>query len=408
MISIEQAWALIDKHVSELASEKCAVSASVGRVLAEDVMSVTDLPPFDQSAMDGVIVHAEDIAGAGPKSPVTLPIAGEIPAGRHAQWPTLERGTVARIFTGAPAPSGDVTMVPRERIVCEEGRCTFESAGSIGANIRRRGEEIATGAAVLSVGTRMTAGTIAAISMAGVAEVVARRRSRLAVITTGDEVISPGQALAPGQVYDANQAFLSAWAHEEGVEIVFCQHTADSKEALTEAIGEAAKIADLIVTTGGVSVGKHDHVLSSSEDAGFERRFWKVAQKPGKPLYFATRAGVSLLGLPGNPGAVFANAHAFLDRIVDRMEGALFIRPRLESGLLTSAQRARPERGQWLRVRASSDDAGVVRLKSLHGQGSHMLGNLASANAVAWIPAGVDTLDAGAHLRFFRLPSGLK
>lgn len=407
MISIEQAWELIDEHVTQLARERCAVAKSVGRVLAEDVVSVTDLPPFDQSAMDGVVVHAKDIASASETSPITLPVLGEIPAGRHDTWPSLETGGVARIFTGAPVPAGEVTMVPRELIVRDGDSCTFVEPAPIGGNIRRRGEEISAGKIVLTAGSRMTAGTSAAASMAGIAEVIVRRRPRVAVITTGDEVVAPGAALEPGQVYDANQAFLSAWAEEEGVEIVFCQHIADSEDALQAAIEEAADLADVLVTTGGVSVGKHDHVLSSADNAGFTQRFWKVAQKPGKPLYFATRESVALLGLPGNPGAVFANAYAFLDRIIDRMEGASSARPHLESGALTSAQRARPERGQWLRVVAASDDSGVVRLSSLDGQGSHMLGNLAAANAVAWIPAGVDSAESGAQLKYFRLLSGL-
>lgn len=404
MISIEEAWACIDERVRSLETERRAVDEALFHVLAEPVAASVDLPPFDASAMDGIVAYVRDVSEARDDAPVTLPLADEIAAGRRSDWPTLGDGMAARIFTGAPVPPGPVTMIPREVLDFGDGYVTVRAASPVGANIRRRGEELHTGDDILAKGTRLTAGTVAAASMAGVAHVTVRRRPRIAVITTGDEVVAPGGSLAPGQVYDANRAMLLGWARGEQLEVVECRHVADTQESLAAAIGEASERADLVVTTGGVSVGDHDHVLAAAASAGFETAFWKVAQKPGKPLYFGQKHAVSLLGLPGNPGAVFVNIHAFLDRIVDHYEGAARVRPWFELGTFAGQQRSRNRRAQWLRVRVSSGHRCRNTLIPLGAQGSHMLSNLADANAICLIPPRDEPVEDNELLRFFRLP----
>jgi len=389
MISIDDAFAHYAAHIKPVSAVDVPLEDALLRTLAADAASQTDLPPFPQSAMDGYAIRTSDVAQASEDNPVTLKITGQIAAGRLDTIPTLGEGEAMRIFTGAHMPAGADAAVRREwaeRI--DDNHVRFTRRFKPGNDSRLQGEELPTGEILAVAGERLHAGVLAALSMAGVTTVHARRRVRIVAITTGDEVVKPGVTLAPGQVFDANAILLSsAFATRPDVEFSV-RHITDDLDTLAQSLADARQRADLVITTGGVSMGDHDFVIAASKRAGFEQHFWKVAQKPGKPLYFATAQDTALLGVPGNPGAVFVAIHTHIARVIDHFSGATIPRPVMRSARLRAdARRAGPRAG-WVRCRQVSSNDGTLLLAPLGRQASHMLSNLALCDSLALLEPG--------------------
>lgn len=390
MKTVEEAFAAIRSEVSAFDEETLVIGEASGRIAAQPLKARVDLPLFDQSAMDGIALRAADGASAG----VALPLAGTIAAGLQDPAWMLPAHRAVRIYTGAPVPRGADTVIPRENLRFRDGEVEILKPVREGANIRRRGEELHAGRTLVEAGERLSPGLCAALSMAGVSEVSAYRRPRVMVVTTGDEVVPPGSEPRYGQVFDANATMIAGWLRARGYQTsdpqqVRWAHLADDPGALTDALaGGGQWQPDIVLTTGGVSVGDRDYVHLAAEESGWERVFWKVAQKPGKPLLFA-RSGQSrawLLGIPGNPGAVFATLQTHARLLFDCAEGVVQPGPRWHTGIVDERLR-QSDRAIWYRCRREVDAEGRIRLKALGKQGSHMLSNLATADTLAWIPA---------------------
>ncbi len=387
MFSIDDARSAIDAATSPREVIACPIGDAVGHVLARDAVAACDLPPFAQSAMDGWAVRAEDVAGGA-----RLKVGGTVFAGRLDARPVHAPGTATRIMTGAMLPTGADAVIQQE-LAEVSGDLVTLPAVERETNVRAQGEERRAGELVLGAGVRLTPGRVGALSVAGIATVDVVRRPRVAIVTTGDEVVPPGRELAPGQVFDGNQAILRAEMARRGIDLTMCEHVADDPTALRTAMEKARAEADLLLTTGGVSVGEHDHVIACSEAAGYERVFWRVRQKPGKPLWFATDGARAHIGLPGNPGAVWVGMQVWVGRWLGLAEG--LGATRTARAVLMDAVGAHPAVDLWLRVRLTTDDDGRRCAWPLSGQASHMLGNLAECDGLVRVPSGGESWPAG-------------
>ncbi len=295
MISVSEAIARLreNSHV-RVAKETCELKACAGRVLATDIVAGINVPPADNSAMDGYALRRED--WKGPDHP--LEISQRITAGSPPE--SLKLGTTARIFTGAEIPEGADIVVMQEKCAVDGQLVRMESVGAIGANIRPKGQDIMNGAIVLHAGHRLRPQDIGLIASLGFAKVDVWQRLKVAIVSTGSELVEPGEVVKPGQIYNSNHYMLDALLRNWGFEVVDLGITVDDPQILSEVMARASREADAIVTTGGVSVGEEDHVKAVVESLG-SLDLWRVAIKPGKPFAFGNVMGTPFLGLPGNP-----------------------------------------------------------------------------------------------------------
>lgn len=405
LVPVAEALATYQRVLTPLTPRSQPLDTALGQVLAEPACAAVDLPLFDQSAVDGYAVRSADLLQAAPQLPVRLQITGEIAAGEAALAPLLP-GCAMRILTGAPVPAGADTIV-RQELVGRDGKwLQVGRALAPGTDLRRRGEELQCGARLAEPGTRLDAGRLAALAMAGVARAVLHPRARVAVLITGDEVRPAGDFLLEGQIPDANGPLVRGWLAQRGQPLVRSRAVGDRLDLLCDTVGEALEMADVVITTGGVSVGDRDFLPAAAERLGVRRHFWKVAQKPGKPLWFGTRGGptgqTALIGLPGNPAAVLAGLTVHVAAVIRALEGQS---AEPDWGYARLQQDVRPDRrDQWLRMRLGMDPhTGVAGLSSLPRQASHMLSNLMAADVLAWIPAGDESWRAGTVVRWLAL-----
>ncbi|MES2684293.1 MAG: gephyrin-like molybdotransferase Glp [Pseudomonadota bacterium] len=377
LLSVDEALARVMAAATPLGTETLSLAAARNRVLAADTHTQHPLPLFTQSAVDGYAVRQADLAAL----PARLPLAAPIAARAQATQPVLRPGMAARILTGGLLPLGADTVVRQERTARNGEAVIVLEAVATGTDIREQGEEMPQGAPVAAAGTCITPGLVGALALAGVSEVRVFKLPRIVVLVSGDEVVRDGSALQLGQVPDANGPLLQAHLCGWGLPPLRIEAVADTREAVSAAMARAFADADLVLTTGGVSVGDHDYIPSVAESLGAERLFWKVAQKPGMPLYVARHRGALLFGLPGNPASVLVNLMVYVRAALDSLQGLeaarRWQRLRLPSGLKRDAQKT-----LWLRGVMTADDEGRVTIRTLGGQASHMLGNLAEADAL--------------------------
>jgi molybdopterin molybdotransferase len=391
LTSVEDAIALVLERAEPLPAEPVALHDAVGLVLAEDAVARTDLPPFRSSAMDGFAVVARDAADV----PVTLPLAGESAAGHPASGP-LSSGSAMRIATGAVVPEGADAVVPKERADLDGDAVTVNAAPQVGAHIREPGRDVRAGAVVLSAGAEIGHAQIAALAAAGIPEVSCSRRPRVAVLATGSELRPPGATLEPGQLYESNGALLAAALTAAGALPRLLDVVADDRDALLAALRETDW--DVLVTTGGVSVGEHDLVRGVLAELGVEEIFWRIAMKPGKPVSFGVRDGKLVFGLPGNPVSVLVGFEVLVRPAIRALLGSPDPGPRYESAVLNAPIPRNAERFEF--VRALLRDG---RLEPVSGQESHMIVRAAQANALVAVEPGEGELAAGEAVRFIRL-----
>jgi molybdopterin molybdotransferase len=386
LISIDEALARYRDNIPRLPGECVPVELALGAVLDAPVHARTALPRFTQSSMDGYALRAGD--GLAPRT-----IVGTSAAGRHVHL-HLGPGETVRIFTGGVLPAG-ADAVARQEIVERTGETIrLTQTVSPGEAVRMRGEELLEGALLAKGGERVTAGLLAAFAMAGVAKLVVVRRPRVVVIITGDEVVRAGEPLCPGKIFDANGPLLRAWFIENGYKAPELVYVRDEEAALSRALDAALERAELVITSGGVSVGDRDFVPTAAARVGVRPIFWKVAQKPGKPLWFGMRNTSVLLGMPGNPAAVMACLTVHARAVLARLEGQADPLLGWRDGVLSGTVAADPERERLVRMRYHLRD-GAVRLEDLDKQDSHMLSNLGVANALVRLPRRARAIGAG-------------
>ena len=393
LLTLEAAQALVLERVRPLDAERVRLEAAGGRVLAETATALVDLPPFPSSAMDGYALRSADTPG-------TLPVVARIAAGSPVGRP-LAAGEAMGISTGGVVPDGADAVIQHEAVVENDNVITISNSVADGANIRPVGRDVAAGGAVISAGTRLGAAQIGALAAAGVAEVVCARRPRAAVLTTGSELKAPGSPLGPGEVYEANGVMLAAQLEAEGAVVTTLAAVADDESAHRRAIEQGLE-HDVLVTSGGVSVGPHDLVRRVEAELGVEEVFWRVAVRPGKPVSFGIRGPVLVFGLPGNPVSSLVGCELFVRPALRALQGASDPGPRFAAGRLAVSVTRNAGRDDLMRARSTVTDDGVV-LEPVGGQESHMIVRAAEADALVLVPRGEGELPAGASVRYLPL-----
>ncbi|MGH2845959.1 MAG: molybdopterin molybdotransferase MoeA [Thermoleophilaceae bacterium] len=388
LVSIDEGRRRVLEAVRPLPAEDVGVAAALGRVLSEDIRSAIDVPPFDSSALDGYA------AVAGPAA--ELEVVGEARAG-HPARERVEPGTAIRISTGAGIPEGATAVVPVERsepaVERSEPAAVRVDDSRPGANIRRAGEDIRAGELVLRAGSVLGPPELGVAASVGLASLRCSRRPRVAVLVTGDELTEPGTPLAPGGIYSSNGLALAAQVQRAGAESRPPRTVRDSAEETRAALGEALDSADVVVVSGGVSVGAHDHVKAAFAELGVEERFWGVSLRPGKPTWFGARGGVLAFGLPGNPVSAMVTFHLFARAALAALQGA---DPSPSRGFATLAEPIARHRSREQAVRVTlRSGADGWRAAPTGPQGSHMLTSMLGADAVARIEPGDGELGAG-------------
>jgi molybdopterin molybdotransferase len=380
--SYEDALAVLLGHARPVAKrERVALHDALGRVLAAPVASPIDVPGWDNSAMDGYAVRSADLAGERPR----LQIAQRIPAGVAGE--ALAPGSAARIFTGAPLPPGADTVVIQE--VCERDgdTVTIREAPNAGANIRRAGEDIRAGAEVLAAGTRLDAVHLGLAASVGVAELEVCRRIRVALVCSGDELVMPGQPLAPGQIYNSNQFTAAGLLRALGCEVVQLGIVEDTLDATCDALSRGAAAADLVLATGGVSVGEEDHVKPAVERLG-SLDLWKIAIRPGKPLAFGRVGTTPFIGTPGNPVSLFVTFLLFARPFILRMQGRSNVAPVVIPATADFDWPRPDRRREYVRARLEPAGDGSARVQVYSSRSSGVLSSVAWANGLAVVPGG--------------------
>jgi molybdopterin molybdotransferase len=388
LLSIDEALALVEANVHPLPPEEVALEQAYGRYIAQELHAAVDLPPFAASAMDGYALRAED-------SPGTLTVVGESSAGTPYVG-KLGRGEAVAISTGAVVPAQADSVVPIEDVTGTRERIELAAAVDPGSFVRARGSDIERGEKILEAGTRLGSAQIGAAAAVGLGTVLCRRRPSVAVLTTGTELRQPGEALADGQIYDANGPMLTAALLTSGAGVEHIPAAADNEEAHRAALTRALE-HDVVISSGGVSVGPHDLVRRVGQELGVREVFWRIALRPGKPLAFGVRDATLVFGLPGNPVSSLVCFELFVRPALLALQGAPSVRPAWIPGVLGAAVKRNPERDDLIRVRHETTEGSTVLLP-LHGQQSHQIAITAQADALARIPMGPGELAAGTEV----------
>jgi len=384
LISLGEARAAVLSAAEQGPLEEVALSAGLGRVLAEDVAAPFDVPPFDSSAMDGYAV----VAGPGGE----LEIRGESRAGHPSAEPARP-GIAVAISTGAPIPDGADAVVPVERTdPAGDGRVRV-SASEPGANLRRAGEDLRRGQPAVPAGSLLGPAELGVLASLGRDRALCATRPRVALVVTGDELAEPGEPLEPGRIYSSNASALAAQAAQAGAEVNLRSRVPDDREATEAAIGAGLDSADVVLISGGVSVGPHDHVKPALQALGVQEHFWRVSLKPGKPTWFGKRGRTLVFGLPGNPVSAMVCFQLFVRPALRIFQGADPEAVRV-SARLAEPWKANPARTEAVRCRVRTDERGLVA-EPTGDQGSHRLSSMLGADGLALVPSAQDELAPG-------------
>ncbi|MBN1928520.1 MAG: molybdopterin molybdotransferase MoeA [Chlorobiaceae bacterium] len=403
MITVQEAHHIIAATARPIeTTESVPLHRLRGRVLAEEVRADFPMPRFTNAAMDGFAVRFDEIAGTSESAPVTLPVSQELAAGALSVAP-LAAGTCARIMTGAPVPDGADTVVPFEQTSgFERETVEFYKAPKKGANIRHAGEEVAAGELLVAAGTRISPAEISLLASFGKASAPVRPQPKVSIITVGDELRLPGELAEPLAIYNSNLAMLAACLEAAGAEIIETRQLRDDRETIREALAEAIKRSDMVVTAGGISTGQYDFMHETLGELGVKQKFWKVAQKPGKPFYFgSTDGGVLLFALPGNPVSALVCLLEYGLPALALMQGAA---PATKfTALLDEPFPADRKRHRFL-FGTARIDGGVLRCRVSPQTDSHMLTALSGADCLIEAAPSPEPIPAGSLVTCAWLP----
>lgn len=395
-IAVTEAQARVLAAVLPFGSERVALAEAAGRVLREDVVAEWDVPGTDNSGMDGYAVRAADLAGATAESPVRLEVIADVPAGSIAAA-RVQAGQAARIMTGAPIPAGADAVAQVE--ITDAGRNHVSVMKGLvpGTNVRHRGEDVRAGHRVLPAGVVIGSGEIGVLATVGRTEVEVARRPVVAILSTGSELVDPGIRPEPGQVTNSNAWALAALVREAGGLPRIVGRVADSLDGTIEAI-ESARDCDILLTSGGVSVGAYDFVKDAVSALGATTRFWRVAMKPGKPILFAVRDEQLIFGLPGNPVSSMVGFHLFVGPAIRKGMGrdAGWLPPMIAARAATP-MRSKGDRLTYLRVRVRSEGRELTA-HPMKLQGSGVTTSMIGANGLAIVPEGTTLIEEGSQV----------
>jgi molybdopterin molybdotransferase len=393
MLELHEAQARLLASIEPLGTEVVDTAVAAFRIAATDVTAPVDLPPFDNSAMDGFAVRAADVATAKAEAPMRLRLAGRVAAG-DAHTINVQAGECVRVFTGSMLPAGADAVVMQEDTQTDPTTPDLVlvlDAAKPWENVRFRGEDVKRDAVILRTGEKLTAGRLGFLAAAGVARLKVYRRPIIGVLATGSELVEPGQPLKPGAIYESNRTLLMPLLERSGAVVRSYPLVADTMRATKEALKQAFAECDGVVTSGGVSVGELDFVKAAFEELGGRLDFWKVAIKPGKPFVFGRHGDKLMFGLPGNPVSALVTFLLLVRPALWRWQGAADVLPAASRCMLGEPLINHGDRRHFIRVRVDAD--GVAR--SAGTQASHRLGSLANANALVDVPPQT-TLPTGA------------
>ncbi len=405
LMTTEAALAELRKRISPVAgTERVALGEVLDRILAEDVKSARDVPPHDNSAVDGYALYIDDLDA---ESPSVLPVRGRAAAG-HPLEGKAKRGAAIRIFTGAPMPDGenggpDTVMMQEDCKILNgpDGKPLVEIAPGIarGANRRAAGEDVKAGSVILKAGRRLRPQDLGLAASVGCTELAVRAPLRVAIFSTGDEIRDPGEEVPPGCIYDANRVMIAGLLEQLGCAVTDLGIRPDEPGAITKTLADAARDHALIVTSGGMSVGEEDHVRDAVEKLG-SIHFWRLAIKPGRPIALGQVELVPFVGLPGNPVAVMVTFLRFVRPMVLLLSGCTEIAPRLYSVRAGFAHRKKKDRREWVRARLLTGPDGAPVAEKFPRQGAGILSSMVAADGLVELPEAMTELEAGTMVDF--------
>jgi molybdopterin molybdotransferase len=378
MIEIWEALQIIQDNHPLLVITELPLLSALGRRLAVDILAPEPSPRYTNSAMDGFAVRWEDVATVVEGEPITLAIAGESQAG--IPFPgTCSCGQAIRISTGAIVPKGADTVIRVEDTQTENNRVTVLQVRKKGQDIRKAGEEFTAGDVLLNKGTALQAPQLGLLASVGINEVAVYSAPHISLMVTGTELAAPGEAVAPHQIRDSNSIMLTAAVRQTGGEVIAKHYSGDTLEDTVAAIRKSMNKAGIVLVTGGVSMGEHDHVKEAARECGFVELFWRVKQKPGKPLFFARRNDCLLFGLPGNPVSGFMCFMYYIQPLLRSMQGRNFSW-RTAKARFDHPVKNKGNRTNFMRISVRKEQSGFIIAEVLDKQGSHMLGSIAQAD----------------------------
>lgn len=395
MLTFDEALDRILAAVPRLGVERAPFDRALGQVTVAEIVAGDDLPPWDNSGMDGYAVRAADVAASSPAAPARLRVAGDLPAGRAPERP-VEPGQAIRIMTGAPIPPGADAVVMVEKTRVDGPDVLIEAAVRPGQNIRRAGESLRKGSVALAAGTPLRPADVGLLASLGIVQVDVIRRPIVAVLSSGDELVPPDRMPGPGQIRDSNRFTLCAHLRSLGFSAIDCGNAADTEEAIEALFRRAAAQADVLVSTGGVSVGDYDLTRTVMARLG-TMDFWKVSIRPGKPLAFGFIEGKPVFGLPGNPVSSLVVLDQFVRPALKRMAGHQRVRRDTWRAMLEEPVRRTPGRIEFMRAIIRWHD-GRFLARLTGPQGSGVLTSLSRANGFLVIPPEVSELPVGAEV----------
>lgn len=392
MVSVEKAISLIKSHVEPLNAISLKVENALGYTLSENIYSPIQMPAFPQSAMDGYAIAKYDKE--------YYKIIGEIAAGQPTNSITLLPGQAVRIFTGANVPYGANAIIAQESTLQTEATVYIKKNITLGENIRSIGEQIKTGETALSKGNRINPAAIGYLSALGITTIKVHTKPSVAVLITGSELTQPGYPLMPGKVYESNSLMLKTALEETGYFATQIQIIEDNFDATVLAISSALQRNECVIISGGISVGDYDYVYKALQKIGVQEIFYKVNQKPGKPLFFGKKGMKLIFALPGNPAAALSSYYIYAKYALDKMSGKMY--PGLQSQYLPLTQSFTNSTGKDLFLKASIESE---HIQILNAQNSSMLSSFSSANSLAYIPAEKKVISPGEKVQVFLLPN---
>ena len=398
---VDEALAELDRRLVTVAGiETVALNEAAGRILAEDLIAPRSVPPHNNSAVDGYAVFFDDLAGEGE---TRLPVAGRVAAG-HPLSGKAERGTALRVFTGAPMPEGPDTIFMQEDCRVEEAgggeHVVLPHGIKCGSNFRFAGEDIAEGATILAAGRRLHPRDVGLAASIGRDRLEVRRPLRVALFSTGDEVHEPGTDAPPGGIFDANRYALSAALGALGCRVTDFGILADRQEAISDALSEAVRDHDLVLTSGGMSTGEEDHVKAAVEDAGGRLHAWRLAIKPGRPVALGQIGPVAFIGLPGNPVAVLVTFLRVARPLILRLAGATVAAPRHFPVRADFDYRKKRDRREYVRVSLADGEDGMPVASKFPRDGAGILSSMVAADGLVELAEDVTKLDRGTIVPF--------
>lgn len=392
MITVEQALETILGQVRVLGTERVDILRARGRVLAQDIVSGLDVPPLDNSAMDGYAARHADVATASAEKPALLKIMGDLPAG-YTSKDILQPGQTLRIMTGAPLPPGADTVIMQENTRSDGSTVSILQSEKLGTNVRYAGEDIKKGTALFQAGTLVRPAHIGIMASIKRAMVSVYQRPRVAILSTGDELVDIDEDLGPGKIVTSNSYSLASLVEDAGGTAIMLGIARDTKEALRSRMLEGLH-ADIIISSGGVSVGDYDFVKDVLQELGLDMKFWKVQMRPGQPLAFGIIGGKPAFGLPGNPVSAMVSFEQFVRPAMRKMSGHTRIFRTVIEAIARENVKGREGRKFFLRCRLAQKD-GQWHATTTGEQGSGILMSMAAASGLMVIPADVSGVSAG-------------